>query len=140
MTRYAPEPPRLERYRNELAAGIFGVPATKANTEGLWLLRRLAATAPDPESDIVYLPTPRAVNLMKACQQWITSDEDLDEEVECEMTAVFLSLAPILQNVPGAHWDLIFDVMENNLEVRLVLHLYMGRGEYEAHSSAERSL
>ncbi|PSR74376.1 hypothetical protein PHLCEN_2v9884 [Hermanssonia centrifuga] len=96
---------------------MLGVGPSKANTEGIWLLRRLAATAPDPESDIVYLPTPRAVNLMKACQQWITSDEDLDEEVECEMTAVFLHLAPILQNVPGSHWDLIFDVMENNLEV-----------------------
>ncbi len=96
---------------------MLGVGPSKANTEGIWLLRRLAATAPDPESDIVYLPTPRAVNLMKACQQWITSDEDLDEEVECEMTSVFLHLAPILQNVPGSHWDLIFDVMENNLEV-----------------------
>ncbi|KAF7796133.1 hypothetical protein EIP86_007306 [Pleurotus ostreatoroseus] len=115
-TRYAPEPPRLERYRNELAAGIFGVPAAKANTEGLWLLRQLIAIAPDPESDIVYLPVPRAVNLMKSCQQWITSDEDLDEEVEAEMTSVFLHLAPILQNVSGSHWDLIFDVMENNLE------------------------
>lgn len=118
VTRYAPEPPRLERYRNELAAGIFGVPATKANTEGLWLLRQLVATAPDPESDVVFLPVPRAVNLMKACQQWITSDEDLDEEVEAEMTSIFLHLAPILQNVPGSHWDLTFDVMENNLEVR----------------------
>ena len=55
---------------------------------------------------------------MKTCQQWITSDEDIDEDVESEMTLVFLQLAPILQNVPGAHWDLIFDVMENNLEVR----------------------
>ena len=67
---------------------------------------------------MVYLPTPRAVNLMKACQQWISSDEDLDEEVEYEMTSVFRHLAPILQNVPGAHWDLIFDLMESNLEVR----------------------
>lgn len=55
---------------------------------------------------------------MKTCQQWITSDEDIDEDVESEMTLVFLQLAPILQNVPGAHWDLTFDVMENNLEVR----------------------
>ncbi|KAJ3553232.1 hypothetical protein NM688_g3725 [Phlebia brevispora] len=116
VTQYAPEPPKLERYRNELAAGIFGVPASKANTEGLWLLRQFVATAPDSDSDVVYLPVPRAVNLMKACQQWITSDEELDEEVEAEMTSVFIHLAPILQNVPGSHWDLIFDVMENNLE------------------------
>ena len=54
---------------------------------------------------------------MKACQQWITSDEELDEEVEFQMTTIFFHLAPILQSVPGAHWDLIFDLMENNLEV-----------------------
>ncbi|KAI0634826.1 hypothetical protein C8Q77DRAFT_1277694 [Trametes polyzona] len=116
VTRYAPEPPRLDRFRNELAAGTLGIPASKANSEGLWLLRNLAAAAPDPESDIIFLPQLRAVNLVKACQQWITSDEDLDEEVQSEMTLVFAHLAPILQNVPGAHWDLIFDVVENNLE------------------------
>ena len=120
VTQHAPEPPLLDRYRNELAAGIFGVPASKANTQGLWLLRRLAAAAPDSESDIVFLPQPRAVNLMKTCQQWITSDEDIDEAIESEMTLVFLHLAPILENVPGAHWDLVFDVMENNLEVRVL--------------------
>ncbi|KAI0371298.1 hypothetical protein BV20DRAFT_1035310 [Pilatotrama ljubarskyi] len=116
VTRYAPEPPRLDRFRNELAAGTLGIPASKANSEGLWLLRNLAAAAPDPESDIIFLPQTRAVNLIKACQQWITSDEDLDEDVQSEMTLVFAHLAPILQNVPGAHWDLVFDVVENNLE------------------------
>ncbi|KAI9062239.1 hypothetical protein FKP32DRAFT_1593812 [Trametes sanguinea] len=116
VTKYAPEPPRLDRFRNELAAGTLGIPASKANTEGLWLLRNLAAAAPDPDSDIIFLPQLRAVNLVKACQQWITSDEDLDEEVQSEMTLVFAHLAPILQSVPGAHWDLIFDVVENNLE------------------------
>ncbi|KAH9941137.1 uncharacterized protein BXZ73DRAFT_75106 [Epithele typhae] len=116
ITRYAPEPTRLDRLRNELAAGIMGIPVSKANTEGLWLLRNLAASAPDPESDIVYLPQLRAVNFMKACQQWITSDEDLEEDVHTEMTLVFASIVPILSNVPGGHWDLMFDVMENNLE------------------------
>ena len=46
-----------------------------------------------------------------------SSDEDLDEDVQSEMTLVFASLVPILSNVPGAHWDLMFDVVENNLEV-----------------------
>ena len=123
VTKLAPEPPTLERYRNELAAEVFGVRAAKANTDGLWLLRRLAATAPDPESDVVYLPTPRAVNLMKACQQWITADEDLEEDVQSEMTLVFVALVPILSNVPGGHWDLMFDVIENNLEVRFSVQL-----------------
>lgn len=117
ITEFAPEPPRLDRYRNELAAAFLGIKPSKANTEGLLTLRKLAASAPNPESDVVFLPQPRAVNIMKACQQWIASDEDIDEEVESHMTLIFFYLAPILQDIPGAHWDLIFDILENNLEV-----------------------
>lgn len=116
------EPPRLDRYRNELAGSIFGVPASKANTDGLRTLYRLSLSAPDMDSEVAFLPQPRAVNFMKTCQQWIISDEDIDEDVECEMVAVFLHLAPILQNLIGSHWDLVFDVMENNLEVRCPFH------------------
>lgn len=117
ITKYAPELPQLDRYRNELAAALLGIPPRKANTKGLLILQKLTASAPDPESDVEFLPQPRAVNVMKVCQQWITSDEDIDEEVESAMTFIFIHLAPILQDVPGAHWDLVFDVMENNLEV-----------------------
>jgi len=112
------EPLRLDRYRNELAANVTGVRPTKINTEGLWLLRRLVVTAPDPDSDVIFIPQTRAVNFIKACQQWVTSDEDIDEEVENQMTVLFFHLAPILQHVSGSHWDFIFDVVENNLEVR----------------------
>ena len=117
VTKFAPEPIRLDRYRNELAADLLGVSASEVNTTGLLLLRRLAASAPDQDSDVIFLPQLRAVNVMKACQQWITSDEDIDEEVESMMTLLFSYLAPILQNVPGNHWDLVFDMIENNLEV-----------------------
>ncbi|KAF7323573.1 Delta-9 fatty acid desaturase protein [Mycena kentingensis (nom. inval.)] len=110
------EPPRMERYRNELAADLMGIRASQANSQGLLALRRLAASAPPPDSDVTFLPQQRAVNVFKACQQWIASDEDIDEEVESAMTLVFFSLAPLLQNVPGTHWDLVFDVIENNLE------------------------
>jgi len=120
VTKYAPESPRLDRYRNELAAALLGISPRKANTDGLLILRKLAASAPDSESDFEFLPQPRAVNVMKACQLWIASDEDIDEDVESAMTLIFIHLAPILQDVPGAHWDLIFDVVENNLEVSKV--------------------
>lgn len=116
------EPARLDRYRNELAADVTGVPPNKAASAGLRYLRKLAAAAPDPESDVVFLPQPRAVNLVKACQKWVADededDEDgVDEDVESAMTEVFVHLAPILQNVPGGHWEFMFDVVENNLEV-----------------------
>ncbi|KAG6844999.1 hypothetical protein H0H87_001771 [Tephrocybe sp. NHM501043] len=116
VTNFSPEPPRLDRYRNELAASVLGITPAKANVEGLLTLRKLCASAPNPDSDVVFLPQPRAVNITKACQQWITSDEDVDEEVVSAITALFYHLAPILQDIPGAHWDLAFDILENNLE------------------------
>lgn len=116
VTEVAPEPPRLDRYRNELAASLLGVPPAKANTEGLISLRKLAASAPPMDSDVVYLPQQRALNVVKVCEKWIASDEDLDEEVESAMTWTFSHLAPILQNLEGSHWEFIFDVVENNLE------------------------
>ncbi|KAG6896299.1 hypothetical protein C0992_009252 [Termitomyces sp. T32_za158] len=122
VTNFAPEPTRLDRYRNELAASLLGVPPAKANTEGLLTLRKLVACAPNSESDVVFLPQPRAVNITKSCQQWIASDEDVDEEVVSAITAVFYHLAPILQDMSGAHWELMFDVIENNLEM---CHLVM---------------
>ncbi|KAK0229492.1 hypothetical protein EDD85DRAFT_130041 [Armillaria nabsnona] len=116
VTEVAPEPPRLDRYRNELAASLLGVPPAKANTEGLITLRKLAASAPPMDSDVVYLPQQRALNVVKTCEKWIASDEDLGEEVESAMTWTFSHLAPILQNLEGSHWEFIFDVVENNLE------------------------
>ncbi|KAL5521576.1 hypothetical protein ACEPAF_2324 [Sanghuangporus sanghuang] len=110
------EPPSLDHYRNAVAAEMLGVPASRADTDGLALLHRLALAAPDADSDTIFLPQNRAVRLMKTCQGWVESDEGVSEDVESEMTLVFQYLAPILQNVPGAHWDFIFDVTENNLE------------------------
>lgn len=119
ITETGAEPMRLDRYRNEQAAELLGIRPSKINTAGLLTLRRLAASAPDLESDVVFLPQYRAVNVVKACQGWVTSDDaDVDEEVESAMTLIFEYLAPILQNVPGSHWEFIWDVLENNLEVR----------------------
>jgi hypothetical protein len=117
ITKYAPGPPQLDRYRRELAAALLGIPPSEANMDGLLTLRKLAASAPGSDSDVEFLSQPRAVNVMKTCQQWIASDEEIDEEVESAMTLMFIHLAPILQDVPGAHWDLVFDVVENNFEV-----------------------
>lgn len=110
------EPPKLDRHRNELAASLLGIKPSNANTEGLLGLRKLAACAPDPEGDVAFLPSPRAVNVVKACQGWVLADDELDEEVQSAMLPIFMHLAPILQNVPGSHWPFIFDVVEAVLE------------------------
>ena len=120
ITSSGAEPPKLDRYRNELAASLLGIKPSKVNTEGLLTLRRLAACAPDPESDVAFLPTTRAVNVVKACQSWVLAegndDDEMDEEVESAMLPIFMHLAPILQNVPGGHWGFMFDVVEVALE------------------------
>jgi hypothetical protein len=130
ITSYAPEPPKLDRYRNELAASLLGVRPNAVPTTGLTTLRLLVAAAPDPDSDVVFLPQQRAVNVMKACQTWVAAegdeedgdDEGVNEDVESVMTLVFFHLAPILQNVSGSHWEFIWDVVENNLEVCRYVH------------------
>ncbi|KAF8955512.1 hypothetical protein BDZ97DRAFT_1764791 [Flammula alnicola] len=105
ITATGSEPPRLDRDRNELAAGLLGIKPRKDNTEGLLTLRRLIASALDPEGEVVFLPPTRAVNVVKACQAWMLAEDDdedeLDEEVESAMLPIFVHLAPILQNVPG---------------------------------------
>lgn len=74
---------------------------------------------------MAFLPQNRAVNFVKACQSWLLAEEDEDEEdeepgleLELEMTQIFQHLAPVLQLIPGAHWELFFDLVEENLEVR----------------------
>lgn len=84
-------------------------------------------------SDVIILPVQRAVNLVRVCQQWVEGqnkaggeddddesedeDEGPSEDLESAMLAVFIGLAPILQNVPGKHWEFIWDVLETVLEV-----------------------
>jgi len=115
------EPPRLDRYRNELAAALLGIKPANVNSEGLLTLRKLNAAAPDPESDIAFLPPIRAVNAVKACQGWVLAevedeDDEMSEDVESAMLPIFGHLAPILQGVSGAHWEFMFDVLEGVLE------------------------
>ena len=138
VTEFTPEPPRLDRYRNEIASKLSGIPSSKANTTGLRYLRCLSAVTPDPESDVVFLPQQRAVYLVQAIQTWMGSDEDLDETVASEVTLTLFNLAPILQNVQGAHWDFIMDLIESNLEVRSSYHTSMAfepNDKYRVHHS-----
>jgi hypothetical protein len=121
ITATGAEPPKLDRYRNEIAASLLGIKAHKVNTEGLLALRRLAASAPDPDGEVVFLTSPRAINVVKACQGWVLGNdgddgEEMEERVESAMLPIFMHLAPILQNVPGGPWAFVFDVLEGVLE------------------------
>jgi hypothetical protein len=73
--------------------------------------------APPVESGVIYLPQQRAVFLIQALQKWMTSDEDLDQSLETHVTVALYHLLPILQTVPGAHWEFTLDILENNLGV-----------------------
>ncbi|KAE9393090.1 hypothetical protein BT96DRAFT_999800 [Gymnopus androsaceus JB14] len=114
----------LNRYRNSLASSLLSIPSSKAPSEGARILSTLVlGTAPDAvESGEEFLPVQRAVNVAKVCQRWVEEggegegEGDAMEELESIMTLTFFHLAPILQNVPGGHWQFIFDVVENNIE------------------------
>ncbi|KZT55173.1 hypothetical protein CALCODRAFT_518938 [Calocera cornea HHB12733] len=110
------ESPRLNRYHNELASRLSGVSPARANSQGLPLLRLLIASAPSPDSLAAFIPQQRAIFLIQALQKWVLSDEDLDEEIDRRLGELFDILAPVILDVPGAHWDLIFEVLESNLE------------------------
>ena len=88
------------------------------------LLRHLNIVAPLPNSESIFMPQQRAIFLIQAMQKWMMSDEELDEAIETHLTYLFFHLAPIIQNVSGAHWEFIFDMMENNLKVTSDLGLY----------------
>ncbi|KAK4053203.1 hypothetical protein OIV83_001938 [Microbotryomycetes sp. JL201] len=110
------ESPRLERYQNELAANVAGVSAREATSKGLPLLQLLLASAPPRDAPIIFLPQQRCIFLYKTLLAWISSDDDLDEELYSRLAELFVHLAPIIQDMSGSHWDLMFDVLELNIQ------------------------
>ncbi|CAE6481494.1 unnamed protein product [Rhizoctonia solani] len=111
------ESPRLDRWRNEIASRIPGVSMNNINRAGLPLLRALGCLAPPLDSGIIFMPQQRAVYLVQALQKWMSSDEELDTSMEVLLTTLLNHLLPILQTVPGAHWEFILDIVETNLSV-----------------------
>lgn len=124
VTRLLQQSPRLDRCRNEFASRLTAVPITKAATEGLRLLQLLASTAPTDDSEDAFLPEQRTIFVMQHLNGWLTSTDDaaddLPEEVEARVCLLYSELCPILQSRPGAHWNSVFDMISNNLEVRSV--------------------
>lgn len=103
-----------------MANRLTGVTVQTAATEGLRVLRILNALTPAEDSEDIFLPQQRTVFLMQHLNGWLVSDDeaadDLPEELEARMTLLYANLAPIVQDVPGAHWDSMFDMISSNLE------------------------
>lgn len=110
--------PFYDRLRNDLASRLAGVPASKANDEGMKLLTLLLSVAPNAETgDIALIPQQRSIFLLQTFQKWFASDEDLEDELNCKLIELFIHLLPIVQDLQGSHLDLMFDLLETNLEL-----------------------
>lgn len=114
--------PQIDRLRNQIASDITAVPASEARTKGLSLLKQLVALAPDLSGTDALMGMQKAVFLIQHLEKWVLADEDdaVDQDTQCFLTVILLHLSPILQGITGGHWEFIFDVLENSLEVRLI--------------------
>ncbi|GAA5860656.1 hypothetical protein JCM8547_005490 [Rhodosporidiobolus lusitaniae] len=110
------ETPRFSRYQNELAASLAGVKPHELDTKALPLLQQLLASAPPLDAPIIFLPQQRTVFLVQAVSRWIGSEEVLPEGLETGLVELFGHFAPIIQDLSGSHWDLMFDLVESSLD------------------------
>lgn len=109
----------LETAQNRLASSLSGIPAKQANMKGVPALRLLVASAPPADAPSVFIPQQRAMFVLRHLASWLTSDEadDLEEEIEFRIAQLYTELAPVVQDLQGAHWDGIFDLIETGLDV-----------------------
>jgi hypothetical protein len=116
------ETPRFERHQNSLASTLSGVSASLASTTGLSLLISLISTTPNLDSAVILLPQQRTISLLRTMSMWISSEVEIIrlQEVLEKLAELLGHLVPIVQELSGAHWDLVFDVIESNLEVSLI--------------------
>ena len=112
---HAYDSPSHERWRNEIAANLSGVPPARANTDGVNGLQMLRCAAAPWSAGRALIPTQRAVFVLQGLQRWITSDDDLSETVFALLASVLTEFAPVVQSVPGRHLDLMLDVVEENM-------------------------
>jgi hypothetical protein len=111
----------LATAQNRLASGLSGIPARQANERGIPAIRLLVASAPPSDAASVFIPQQRAMFVLKHLASWLTSEDsdELDDEVDFRVAELYTALAPVVQDVPGAHWDAIFDLIEMGLEVSM---------------------
>nr|KIR46016.1 hypothetical protein I312_04558 [Cryptococcus bacillisporus CA1280] len=105
--------------QTRLASALTTIPPSKCHT-ALNLLRIFNASAPEADSTSVFLPQQRALFVLRHVAGWLTSDDvdedKLPEDMEFRVLELESAVAPIVQDVGGAHWDGIFDLVESGLE------------------------
>ncbi|OCF39032.1 hypothetical protein I317_07169 [Kwoniella heveanensis CBS 569] len=115
--------------QSRLANALTSVKPTAAavTKQGLPYLRLLIASAPPADAASVFLPQQRALFVLRHVNGWLTAEEDDDdeeaempEEVECRIAELETAVAPIVQDLSGAHWDGIFDLVENGLDASML--------------------
>lgn len=105
--------------QNRLANALTGVSVRAANDKGLPALRLLVASAPPTDSASLFIPQQRAVFALRHVGGWLTSEDeaaaDLADEIDVRVAELYTALAPIVQDLSGAHWDAIFDLISGAL-------------------------
>ena len=113
----------LETAQNRLANSLTTIKGKQAPKLGISAIRLLLASAPPQDAAEVFLPQQRALFVLRHVSGWMADDSvvDLPEKLEYYMTMLCFELAPIVQDLSGAHWDTIFDLVNNGLDVSAVL-------------------
>jgi len=105
--------------QNRLANALTGISVRNANVKGLPALRLLVASAPPADSASLFIPQQRAVFALRHVGGWLTSEDeaadDLEDEIDVRVAEMYTALAPIVQDLSGAHWDAIFDLISGAL-------------------------
>jgi hypothetical protein len=105
--------------QNRLANALTGISVRNANTQGLPALRLLVASAPPPDAASLFIPQQRAVFALRHVGGWLTSEDEaadeLEDELDVRIAELYIALAPIVQDLSGAHWDAIFDLISGAL-------------------------
>ena len=112
----------LSTAQNRIAKSLTGIKPSDIASRGVPTMRLLLATAPGADSASEFIPQQRAIFVLRHVSSWLASDEvdDLPEELEFRLAELYNVLAPIVQDLPGGHWDSIFDLMESGIEVSIM--------------------
>ncbi len=107
--------------QNRLASALTTIPTRQISKAGIAHIRLLNATAPPQDAASLFIPQQRAIFVLKHVSGWLVDEDDegMSEDVEWRVLELYSYLGAVVQDLQGSHWDSIFDLVENGLEVSL---------------------